>query len=792
MQFESAELVQSICYGMRTADYDRSSNRARIDDLNNGGSPYTDAQAQENHIEVNTNDLSHTRLCHDARLQLYQGFNKPGNFFTARSDYGPIHKRQSRGVTVTREINRRMKRSDDYFFSQRSQMAADVLHGIAPVAWADSDHWCPDPLAVGDVLVPGRTLVSLKGLPFIAIYRQYSPQTLMRLTRGPSRDTGWNMGAVNDVLKWVDEETKKGLTSSGNSSDFWSPERMVERRKENDGAYASDLCPTVDCWDFYYWCDEDKQEGWRRKIVLDAEGGYKGWPSHTNKRRSGTNLIGSKASFLFDGGKRVWGTKLSEIVHFQFADLSGKSPFTYHAVRSLGWMLYAICHLQNRLNCKTWEAVFETLLPYMRINSGDDAERALKVTLASRGIVDQSVHFLGQDERWNPNAGLVELGMALGGRILNENSASWVQNQNHSRDKVEKTKFQVMAEINAMMTLVSSALQQAYRYQTSQYREIVRRFMKTNSSDPDVRDFRACCLKSGVPEKMLVADQWDVEPERIMGSGNKTLEMAIAQQLMEWRTAYNPAAQQTILRLATLSVGDDPALALELVPEAPRTSDTAHDAMVAFGSLMAGGTVHWKESHNRIEIAETLLAELGTSIPAAMRDGEATMEQVEGFQNVIVHISEVIGEASKDDALKERVKQLAEASGKLSNAVEMLAKKAEAKAQEQNGDGRIAPEQLAKIAATRMGAEAKAANTRESHAARTAQKQVSHELQVKQAAEKHEQDLAAEAQRAALALETDARQKALDLSAQAASTAIDLKAQAAKAESSKAAPETPA
>lgn len=791
MQFSDSELVQSVCFQMKLADYRRGLNRARIEDLNNGGTPYTEEEARINNIEVNISDLAHTRLLHDARLQLYTSVTKPGNFFTARSDYGPIHKRQSRGITVTKEINRRMKRSNDYDFTQRSQMAADILHGIAPVSWNDSDHWCPDPLPVGDVLMPGRTLTSLKGLPFTALYRQYSVQTLMKLTRGPKRDPGWNMETVNSLLKWVDDETRKGLTTAGHSNEFWSPERQVDRRKSDDGAYASDLVPTVDCWDFYYWSDEGKQEGWRRKIVLDAEGGYSGWPLRLGKTFPGKNLIGEKASFLFDGGERVWGCSLNEIVHFQFADLSGKSPFLYHSVRSLGWMLYAICHLQNRLNCKTWEAVFETLMQYFRVSSNDH-ERALKITLASRGIIDESVSFMRQEERWNPNASLVELGMNLGSKILNENSASWVQNQNFSRDKVEKTKFQVMAEINAMMTLVSAALQMAYRYQTSQYREIVRRFMKKDSRDAEVRDFRACCLKAGVPEKMLVAECWDVEPERIMGSGNKTLEMAISQQLMEWRAAYAPSAQQDILRLATLSITDDPALSQSLVPDVPQVSDTAHDAMVAFGSLMSGGRIQWKEQHSRVEIAETLLAELATAIPAALRDGEATMEQVEGFQNVIQHVAEVISEASADEAMKQRVGELAAASGKLSNEIELLAKQAQAKKQENNGAGRIPPEQLAKIEATRLSAEAKAANTRESHAQRTAQKQVSHEMQMEHAKQKHEQDLAAEAQRSQLNLQTQAAESELALQTKAAETALQLEADKKKAEAQAIKPTTPA
>lgn len=770
MTFDSAKIIEGIVLQMRDADRTRSKNRALINSLANGGTPYSEAEAAANNIEVNCSDLSHTRLLHDARLQQYSAFNKPGQFFSARTDRGNVHKRQKYGVTVSSDINRRIKRNDPYYECQRSQLAMNILHGIGPATWQDCDRWRPTPLAIEDVLMPSNTRLTFENLPFFSIRRNYTAAELSRLTRSNAKHKGWNMPAVNRAIKWADEQMVKGL--GGNyDNEFYSPERMEQRLKENSGLYASDLVPTINCWDFYYYNDENKEEGWRRKIVFDTE-------TDSSGNRNSKNVIGEdKPSFLFDSEDQVWGKTISEIIHFQFADLSAVAPATYHAIRSLGWVTYGICQLQNRLNCKTWEAVMETLMCYMRVNSSDDSQRALKIQLANRGIVDQSVQFLGQNERWNPNSQLVELGMSLGNRILTENSASWVQNQNHSRDKVEKTKFQVMAEINAMMTLVSAALQQAYRYQTIQYREIFRRFMKPDSTDPEVRDFRACVLAQGVPEKCLVAEAWDIEPERVSGSGNKTLEMTIAQALMEARAAYSPEAQQKILRKFTLSMTDDAAEAEDLVPQAPTTSHTAHDAMISFGTLMAGGVVKWKESHSRIEIAETLLAELSSSVTSSMKDGEATQEQCEGFQNVLLHISDVIGQAAADKPMQNRVKELAEASGKLSNAVQQLTKMAEQKKAEQNGNGGVDPKVMAQIEGDKLKAQRKDENAKEAHSLKTSQRQVSHEYALEQKRQSHEQQMALEAERANLDLQVTAQERTLELEAKKASAEIELQKQ---------------
>lgn len=743
MNLTSARAIEAIVYNLRLAEYKRSLNRSRINQLADGWPPYNEHEAEKNNISINVNDLALTRLAHDARSQLYQAFEKPGAFFTARTDFGPKHKRQERGMIVTKEVNRLMKRSLPYMECMRSKFSSNVLHGIGPSCWEDQDHWCGIPLGIGDVLVPANTLLTMRNLPFFAIWRGYTAWELHKLTQGPNRDPGWQMDVVEQAIRWADETTMKAQPTTW--SEYWSPEKYQQRLKEDNGLFASDIVQTIDCYDVFYLSDEGGTEGWQRRIIFDAYGGSGAWGTDygPNGRMPEKNLLDKKEGlFLYNSGDRKWASKLSEIVHFQFADLSAVGPFRYHSVRSLGFMLYAVCHLQNRLRCKFGEAVFENLMMYLRVKSLDDVERALKVELVSRGVIDESVSFLRPDERWQPNAQLAELGMGMYDRIIQENSSSYTQNQNFSRDRTEKTKYQVMAEVNAMTTLISAALQQAYTYQNFEYLEIFRRFCKVNSRDVDVREFRARCLKAGVPEKMLVPEAWELTPERVMGAGNKTMEMAIAQQLMQWRAAYPPEGQQQILRSATLAITDDPGMTDTLVPETPTLSDAKHDAMLAFGSLMAGGEVEFRADQNRIDITETLIGELALGVKRTLATGGmATMQQLQGFQNVVMHVEALIQQINKDPEQKERAKQYAQALGKLSNEIKGFQQRLEQqmKAQQQNGglDGK----DRAKIAATLIQAKAKAANMRESHGARTAQKEVQFGQKLKQQEQQHQLDM---------------------------------------------------
>jgi hypothetical protein len=746
MNFKTAAAVEQVVWQLKLSDYTRSLNRARINSLFNGAPPYDASEQRENNIEISVNFLEGTKLAHDARSQFSNAFLKPGQFFTARTDMGPIHKRQKYGSIVSREINKIMKRSPTYFEGLRSKFAQLVLHGIGPSAWETRQNWCPDAKGIEDVLLPSNTLITMQNLPFFAIFRSYTAEELYRLTHGPKVDPAWQMDNVNAVLKWANQETSR--LSGTTWPQVWSPEKWEENIKENSGFFASDAVPTIDTFDFYFWNDSGKVSGWNRRIILDAYGqpGVGGvTPTMPEK-----NIIGGKNQFLYNPGDRKYGSKMSEIINFQFADLSSVAPFRYHSVRSLGFLLYAVCHLQNRLRCKFNEAVFENLLMYLRVKSMDDAERALKINLISRGIIDETVQFLSPQERWQVNAQLAELGMAQNQQIINENSSSYVQSQGKTNPDVEKTAFQVRAELNATTALISSALLQAYQYQTFEYQEIFRRFCIKDSRDVDVRTFRLNCLKAGVPEKMLVEEAWELEPERVMGSGNKTMEMAIAQQLMEWRQFYDPSSQREILRISTLSATDDPGLTKLLVPEEQdKVTDSRQKAMVAMGSLMLGLPVKFGATDNRIEVAETLLAEMAIIVGRIQKSGGmAKPEQLVGLQTVAQTIEEQIQIIDQDKGQQERVRKYSDALGKIMNLVKAFAQRLQQAmtAAQGNGNGQMDPADVAKVKAIEMQAAVKAKNASESHAQRTSQRQVQWEAEELRKQQQHDQEMAQEAQ----------------------------------------------
>ncbi len=752
--YDQASDVEQICYQLRLSEWPRALNRARINSLFNGQPPYTEEEAQTNNVTINVNDLSSTTLAHDARAQFYQAFLKPGRYFSCTTDFGPKHKRQKFNQTVTNNLSKIMKRSLPYWEKHRATFCQDVLHGIGPGNWDERDSWCPSEIGVEDVLVPSRTLLTMKNLPLIVFPRSYTAIELKKMTMGAKRDPAWNMDLVDRCLEWIDKETTR--LAGAQFSEYWSPEKVQERIKGDGTTYASDQCPTVDTFDFYYWDDSGKTQGWRRRIILDAWGEPQATGSGYSMSDRGDYVTGTKGQFLYNPGERKYADKWTEFVSFQFADLSAVAPFQYHSIRSLGFLLYAVCHLQNRLRCKFNESVFEALMMYFKVGSMDDAQRALKLSLANRGFIDDTIKPLPAAERWQVNANLVELGLRENSSVIQSNSSSYLQSKNFSQDRVEKTKFQVMAEVNATTAMVSAALLQAYRYQESEYSEIFRRFCRRNSRDPDVREFRLKCLKQGVPEEALDPSYWELASEQVMGAGNKTMEMAISEQLMQFRPLYDASSQRKILRNVTLAITDDPAIADDLVPEQPEISDSVHDSELAFGTLMQSSPVSPKAGLNAVEVVATILKLMAGKVQAIMQSGGmGTPQDLQGLQMSAQYAGTFLQQLAGDETNKSTVRQFGKAMGELMNEVKGMAQRQQQAAQtaaeqQQQQNGGLDPKDSAKIQATMLMGQTKAQIATKSAAQRSAQKKLQWEQKMQMDAQQHSMDLKKEAQQHAL------------------------------------------
>jgi hypothetical protein len=309
---------------------------------------------------------------------------------------------------------------------------------------------------------------------------------LYDLTHGPKTDPGWNMPLVNDQIKFVAQQVMKAPNSVAYQ---YMPERIEELIKQDSGYWGSDAVPTVDAWDFYFRETEDGK-GWYRRIFLDwgiKDTALKAWGDSIPDSK---NKVGDKSEFLYSSGDRTFADSCSEIIHCQFGDCSAVAPFKYHSVRSLGWMLWGVCDLLNRMQCRFTESIFQQLMWFFRVAGQQDMLRLKKADFYHMGVIPQGVSFIPAQERFTPNANLLELGFSGLRQLISENAASFTQDFDKGSQGKELTATEVMARVNSVNAMVGGMMTLAYTYEEFKYREIARRFCIKDSQETEAKDFR--------------------------------------------------------------------------------------------------------------------------------------------------------------------------------------------------------------------------------------------------------------------------------------------------------------
>lgn len=743
MRFSTAAKVEEAAWTMRLADLPRANNRALINSLLNGSPPYSPEEQKRDNIVHNVNDLSGTKGVQGMMRQYDNAFLKPGHFFKVSSDYGPKHSRSESSAIITEEINRQMKRGNSsmrYRECLRNIFAQTSVHGIGPSSWADKEQWCPTMHQMCDVMIPSGTLLTMENLEYFAIYRRYTAAELWRLTHGPKVDKAWQMDVVERCIKWATKDVN-GQTIT--ETDLMSPERMQEAIKADLGYWSIDTVPTINCWDFYFLLNESDDFGWRRRIVLDTPSLSDIGTSRDFNPRSAKNILGERNQFLYNPEERNYASKLSNILSFMFGDGSVVAPFRYHSVRSYGFLVYAVCQLQNRLKCRFSDSVFESLLNYFRISNPADEQRVQQMNLVNLGIIPEGVTMVGRNERWQIDQNLVNMAMSLNRQSIADSSTSFSQDFGAETQGPEKTATQIMAEVNASSALTGSMLSNAYNYQEDQYREIGRRFCLPNSKDGDVKAFRAACLRRGVPVEALCVDYWDIAADRVIGSGNKQLELASVQLLMAQIDRFEPDGQRLIMKMYSMAALDNASMAAELVPNEPNpVTNSVHDAQLSAAPLMMGMVMGLKQGVNHGEYAATLIGALQTEIAKANQNGGmADQDAIAGMQNLAgqsVEGEPIQGNgaanhiailAQNEEGDQTVVKELTDALAKSMNEVRAFAQRLqEQQAQPEAGaQQQLDPADVVKLKGAMILAEAKAENMKAAQALKLQQKQQSHE-----------------------------------------------------------------
>jgi len=766
MKFDSAGKLEELIWQSRIADLPRGENRAILQRMYNGEPPFDSDTAEENGVEINRNDLTGVNLMAQARRQWNMAYLGTKNFFNVTLDRGPSNKKFEWGQIITTNLNRQLKKCPRMREQVRATGANTMLHGIGPVIWQDRRSVVPTPIPVSSLLIASETDIDFENMEWFAIFRELTPAMLYQLTHGPKVDPGWNMPLVMNQLQYVQDQVQKQPNATAYQ---YMPERIEELVKQDLGYWGSDAVPTIDIWDFYFREAEDGK-GWYRRVLLDwgvshnEVVAYKG----NGGKPPSKNLQGEKTVFLYSSGKRKFADCHRQILHCQFGDTSCYAPFKYHSVRSLGWMLWGSCDIQNRLYCKFMENAFMNLMWWFRVSGEQAFNRIKRADFFHMGVIPNGVQMIPNAERFTADAKIVDMAFGLNRQLIAENSASFTSDFAKGPDRKEMTATETMARVNMINAMVGGLLTLSYSYEEDKYREMARRSCIKGNPDKKAKAFIRDCLRDGVPSEYLNADWWIIEAEKTIGAGNKTVQMATVNFLNGIRKNVGPRGQRIIDHISVFAATEQADLAEEIAPlnEEKPISDSMHDAQLGTQRLMSGLPFTLSPKMIPEDYVKVWLADLALMLQAAEQNGNmAAPEQIVGWTNMAQHIGQFLGVMASNDEDKPKVRQYGDALGQLMNLVRGFAQRLQEQMQQQAASGNADPkmqETMAKIQSDMLVAQQKIKNMEISHAQRTAQKQVQFEMEEQRKDRQAAADIRREDQRAQQELAAKAGEIALD------------------------------
>ena len=260
---------------------------------------------------------------------------------------------------------------------------------------------------------------------------------------------------------------------------------------------------------------------------------------------------------------------------------------------------------------------------------------------------------------------------------MGEASASYTQDVDTGTAK-EQTLGEAQIKLQQSNAMMTGILTVATRNEVFSYREISRRFCLKKSLDPDARKFQQKCKAYGIPPQFLDVELWDIACDMPLGSGNQTLEMAQATQLMQARSAHSPDAQAEILHIYDAAITQNPQLAQRLAPtgKKPAVSSGQTWASSIFGSLMQGTMVPMQPELSPIDQIKTLLGMTAGVVTKIMQsDNVGTPDDIAGLGMVLKYIQQLLQILAQDPAQKQQVKQFSDALGKLTNIIKGFAQR---------------------------------------------------------------------------------------------------------------------
>jgi len=604
------------------ADEKSAVNRARLDGMFDGASPYNQNQlaASGQSLKTNLNFGEAQRLLDislSAYVDLYSSLER---LVEVRGSTGERSENAPKEDIVSEELTHLFRSWPEFHSSYLRLCNTFIKHGVG-IAYFDSpDDWRFRVGGFADILIPRQTPASEQAIDIAIGRRQYHLHELYHFIKNEkaAKAVGWNIEEVKRVMMENVKTSGRAYTTGNTFSDF---EALQAEIKNND-LYTGIQNPTVDI--LHYW-------------VREMDGSI----SHYISAES------SPKDFMY---QRVSRYDSPEQAYVFFTNGVGSNG-TYHSVRGLGQRIFSHIQTSNRLRCQ-------------QIDGAMLASAVMIQPENQRSLDELSFTFYGAYAVMSPNVRVIEKAIPNLGTAVQPALQDISQQLSLNTDTVSpygpqqsspyRNQMQVVADMDVATRLSGASLNLFYSSWNRLLPEMVRRVVTSKKNDPLIRDFFKRCADRGVEEEFIrKLDTKRTKAVRSIGNGSMANRLVSLRELQGISGQFDDVGRRNLTRdIVSTRVGHD--LADRYVPanEDQRPTVDLKIAYLENQQLQAGQPVPVvaSELHGQhLQIHVPLLQQLLEAINTGQADPQQSLPILQALYQ---HVSETLQFAAGDPALQ--------------------------------------------------------------------------------------------------------------------------------------------
>ena len=556
-RIKDAKSALAIFNRLKDADANSALQRARIDGMFDGASPYDqgklNASGQSQKTNLNFGEAQRLLdISLSAYVDLYSSLEK---FVNVKGTLGEDAQRHEWEDTVSSEITQLLKSWPEFHSNYLRLCTTFIKHGVG-VAYFDSpEGWQFRVGSFEDILIPRQTPASEEAIDISVIRRSYHLHELNNFIKDPkaAAKVGWNVGEVKRVMTKNVTTTGRGYGGGTTDSEY---EALAAQLKNNDLLIGVEN-PTVSVLHF---------------LVRETDGTL----SHYSCVES------SPEKFLYEKPSRYQSAEEAYVLFTYGVGSNG----TYHSIRGLGQRIFSHIQTSNRLRCQMIDGAMISSAVMLQPES-------------SRALEELDMTFFGSYAVLSPNVNIIEKAIPNLSQAV-QPALEDMQNQlamntdtqspyGPNQSSPYRNKDQVVSDMDVSTQLSGAALNLFYASWGRLLREVVKRIIKS-PKDKRISDFYKRCESRGVPKEFINSlDTARTKAVRAIGDGSRANRLASLRELNAISGSFDEVGRANLTRdIVSTRVGADIADRYAPQVDVPRETVDNKIAIIENGHISQG------------------------------------------------------------------------------------------------------------------------------------------------------------------------------------------------------------